>query len=44
LTAALKQAPHSEDVLNKFPVVGILHSASVCSAKKAEGKGKNGTW
>lgn len=29
LTAALEQAPHSEDVLKKFPVVGILHSAGV---------------
>ncbi|MEM3880635.1 MAG: hypothetical protein QXD19_02690 [Candidatus Bathyarchaeia archaeon] len=24
LTEALKQAPHGEDVLNRFPVVGIL--------------------
>ena len=29
LTAALEQAPHSEDVLKKFPVIGILHSAGV---------------
>jgi len=28
LTDALEQAPHSEDVLKKFPVVGILHGAS----------------
>lgn len=40
LTAALKQAPHSEDVLKKFPVVGILHSASACSAKSLEQKKK----
>ncbi|NYT00467.1 MAG: cytochrome B5 [Methanocellales archaeon] len=25
LTASLDQAPHGADVLNKFPVVGILH-------------------
>ena len=29
LTAALEQAPHSEDVLKKFPVVGTLHSAKI---------------
>jgi predicted heme/steroid binding protein len=29
LTDALEQAPHSEDVLKKFPVVGILHNASI---------------
>jgi predicted heme/steroid binding protein len=27
LTKALEQAPHGEDVLEKFPVVGILPSA-----------------
>jgi predicted heme/steroid binding protein len=27
LTAAVEQAPHSGDVLEKFPVVGILDSA-----------------
>jgi predicted heme/steroid binding protein len=27
LTDAVEQAPHSEDVLKKFPVVGILDSA-----------------
>ncbi|MEM1514818.1 MAG: cytochrome b5 domain-containing protein [Candidatus Bathyarchaeia archaeon] len=25
LTEALKQAPHSEEVLKKFPIVGVLH-------------------
>lgn len=29
LTNALEQAPHSEDALKKFPVVGILHNASI---------------
>ncbi len=29
LTAALNHAPHNENVLKKFPVVGILHSAGV---------------
>jgi len=28
LTDALEQAPHGGDVLEKFPVVGILHGAS----------------
>jgi predicted heme/steroid binding protein len=28
LTIAVEQAPHSEDVLEKFPVVGILDSTS----------------
>ncbi len=32
LTDALEQAPHYEDVLEKFPVVGILHGA------RAQGK------
>jgi len=27
LTDALKQAPHGRDVLEKFPMVGILHGA-----------------
>jgi predicted heme/steroid binding protein len=32
LTDALEQAPHDEDVLEKFPVVGILHGV------RAQGK------
>ena len=32
LTDALEQAPHDEDFLEKFPVVGILHGA------RAQGK------
>jgi len=32
LTDALEQAPHGGDVLEKFPVVGILHGA------RAQGK------
>jgi len=31
LADALEQAPHSGDVLEKFPVVGILHSANAPS-------------
>ena len=29
LTEALEQAPHGREVLEKFPVVGILHGAGV---------------
>ena len=29
LTDALEQAPHGGDVLEKFPVVGILHGAGI---------------
>jgi predicted heme/steroid binding protein len=32
LTAALKQAPHGEEALKKFPVVGILHNTNLSSA------------
>jgi predicted heme/steroid binding protein len=29
LTNALEQAPHGADVLEKFPLVGILHNANI---------------
>ena len=29
LTEALEQAPHGREVLEKFPVVGILHGAGL---------------
>ncbi len=31
LTNALEQAPHSEDIVEKFPVVGILRSIGMSS-------------
>ncbi len=33
LTDAMEQAPHGGDVLEKFPVVGILQSAATDSSK-----------
>jgi len=29
LTEALEQAPHGEEVLEKFPIVGVLHRAGM---------------
>ncbi len=35
LTNAMEQAPHGGDVLEKFPVVGILHGAGMsCTPSK----------
>ncbi len=33
LTDALEQAPHGEEVLKKFPVVGILHNSEMSNIK-----------
>jgi predicted heme/steroid binding protein len=33
LTNALEHAPHGRDVLEKFPVVGILHDAGMSSTQ-----------
>jgi predicted heme/steroid binding protein len=33
LTAVLEQAPHSAEVLKKFPVIGILRSAGVSTER-----------
>ena len=33
LTAALEQAPHGRDVLEKFPVVGILSGAGMANVQ-----------
>ncbi|MBX5327221.1 MAG: cytochrome b5 domain-containing protein [Candidatus Bathyarchaeia archaeon] len=32
LTAAMKQAPHGEEALDKFPVIGILRNRGMPSA------------
>jgi len=40
LTIAIEQAPHSGDVLAKFPVVGILQEASIRGARKATAANK----
>jgi len=32
LTAAMEQAPHSEEVLKRFPVIGILRARRMSSA------------
>ena len=32
LTAAMEQAPHGEEALEKFPVIGILRNKSMQSA------------
>ena len=34
LTMAIEQAPHSGDILAKFPVVGILQEAGICGSGK----------
>ncbi len=36
LTAAIEQAPHSGDVLAKFPVVGVLQEAGTRGSREAK--------
>lgn len=36
LTTAIEQAPHNEDMLARFPVVGTLHGAYTLSSSEAK--------